>query len=1568
MSFRPFAMANTSVKAALKAIKASLKDQEYENAVQLCKELLSEESNYQAHVFMGLAYSKLNKPAEAEACYKSATEHSPEELLAWHGLVGLLEAQLKVQPGREEDLIAAYEQVLKIAGDQAEVKGTPVLPKLVRVLEAEGYFRRAAACLVRHVDINPDAAPDLEHALTLCQQDRDIKFKRSLKERPKPSVLQAQLKLEAYDAASELSLRNLLKRMSPDQRDGSLYASITFWSCLLDLCSAEETVEVLKASRQSNGYLPKEASMLAVVALFSNAVELKEIETVPDGQASGIAAYLSIHHQLEQNPSEIQWDVAIRQLEASGLELMTLPSKLLLIKLLIMRGVYASVLPLAEQLLELIGTIHRDVGRPLFLRAQQQARLARARAITALEPLRWDVATVTLNELKQEMPDDLEVVAAQVELEVCQSLLEEAKTHLEETAAQHATSAALLTAKGFLALKTLRLADAVDSLLASKELRNVDFSTTLALGRAYLASKQLPLATSTLLQAARLNPSSSLVFASLGQAFVETDPKRAEQCFRKAVALDPSDEQAGNACWQLLMEQGRVSEADGFLREVSRAPNVAQIKWIWLRLGLLALREMDASAAIAALQKALRNARNNAQVWHCLGQAYLQRGSYASALKALGRSIELQPALVEAQSLYAQVQRQLGQLSEAINTYQACLVVQEHYPPAVEGLLLSRLDATREALGSGLQGPAADHIAQGVELFLAHVARCGGYVCIWKHVGDLLNATFHLDAAHSASMQATMARLCCFCGLDASTVLADITVHVYAEHVRRAQSSGAWYDLALAQYRQAVHQADGAIGLQAALQGVQQSLHLDSTSVESWELLGAIATELKHFDLALRSFARCASLSPNEGAPWVDMGVVYLLQDNINAANKAFSHAQALDPGLARAWIGQAMVATTMASREALDLLRHAFELFPHPTAALGFAARVVAALTPDNEQHALQLLSNGTVQFGDLGTVPSGHVEAYCQQAAVALARYCHTPQGQGNASARCLQGIVYERLQLYDAAIIAWQQCHALLAPTETERQRLAQLSLARAYCLSGEVTKSVQLYGELVPTEFGHICQWGRALVQAGQLPQAFQVYNQAKALVESAGSAVQVANVNASLGLIAFANGDMELCKQLLFLAVQDSSACPEAIFIMAGLGIVAGDGTLTQAALAEFPRLFKAGVNKDAQHIKSHLKLWALAAAAIGDSTTAKRAALRLIHTFPHDPELRLFLAQVLNGQKGTDGSDYYAGPGLSSGRNLALQACQQALKLSNWSSKHVARRRQAQQANNESLYAIMAASCLAHPSQDLWKSGDIQAYRKHCKTAALQAVHIAPHQPQSWAGLAAACLVPGDVAALDFCHQTCIRTVGMVETARAKLTHTRLDEPQQDNLLRLRIWCELTACHALLLKADCSDEGVKPELCKTAIQVATPAVTTYAGEPNTRSDFLIVLGMAHWKMGNADDAMASFSQATGWQQIMAMEQLKQGRIQTAAECFEQATLSDFAHQLQAALTLTLANKNESASAALSQLLTLSNSQELLRLVLGLNKKQSGDAKACKKELKRLADSHLDPKAVALLAA
>lgn len=51
----------------------------------------------------------------------------------------------------------------------------------------------------------------------------------------------------------------------------------------------------------------------------------------------------------------------------------------------------------------------------------------------------------------------------------------------------------------------------------------------------------------------------------------------------------------------------------------------------------------------------------------------------------------------------------------------------------------------------------------------------------------------------------------------------------------------------------------------------------------------------------------------------------------------SYTRAQAADPSLSRPWVGQALIAETIASAEALDLYRHAYELHAHPQALFGF-------------------------------------------------------------------------------------------------------------------------------------------------------------------------------------------------------------------------------------------------------------------------------------------------------------------------------------------------------------------------------------------------------------------------------------------------------------------------------------------------------------------------------------------------------------------------------------------------------------------------------------------------------
>ncbi|KAK8910153.1 hypothetical protein QC760_001120 [Botrytis cinerea] len=84
----------SGTKAALKAINAAVQSQKYDEAVEQARKLLDSDPNsYQANIFLGFAYSKQVKYAEAEKAYDAATKVKGGEPQAWQGLIQLYEKQ-----------------------------------------------------------------------------------------------------------------------------------------------------------------------------------------------------------------------------------------------------------------------------------------------------------------------------------------------------------------------------------------------------------------------------------------------------------------------------------------------------------------------------------------------------------------------------------------------------------------------------------------------------------------------------------------------------------------------------------------------------------------------------------------------------------------------------------------------------------------------------------------------------------------------------------------------------------------------------------------------------------------------------------------------------------------------------------------------------------------------------------------------------------------------------------------------------------------------------------------------------------------------------------------------------------------------------------------------------------------------------------------------------------------------------------------------------------------------------------------------------------------------------------
>lgn len=100
----------SATKAALKAAKAALDAHKYEDAVEQAKIVIATDtSNYNANVFLGLAYEKQGRNELSEAAYKVAIKNKGKDPLAWQGLVTLYEKQVN------EKLDIYHDTVIRLA-------------------------------------------------------------------------------------------------------------------------------------------------------------------------------------------------------------------------------------------------------------------------------------------------------------------------------------------------------------------------------------------------------------------------------------------------------------------------------------------------------------------------------------------------------------------------------------------------------------------------------------------------------------------------------------------------------------------------------------------------------------------------------------------------------------------------------------------------------------------------------------------------------------------------------------------------------------------------------------------------------------------------------------------------------------------------------------------------------------------------------------------------------------------------------------------------------------------------------------------------------------------------------------------------------------------------------------------------------------------------------------------------------------------------------------------------------------------------------------------------------------
>ncbi|XP_068781457.1 superkiller complex protein 3 isoform X3 [Struthio camelus] len=806
------------------------------------------------------------------------------------------------------------------------------------------------------------------------------------------------------------------------------------------------------------------------------------------------------------------------------------------------------------------------------------------------------------------------------------------------------------------------------------------------------------------LKAAKLDSYLGSVFCCLGNYYrdIAGDKSRARGCYKKAFELDGTEE-SGTAAVDLSVELGDMDTALAILNEVTEKASAGTAKWAWLHRGLYYLRTGQPSQAVADLQAALRADPKDANCWESLGEAYLSRGSYTTALKSFTKASELNPELVYSIYKAAAIEQILGKYEDAIATYQQILKKTKEYVPALKGLGECYLMLARSALDRYLDGKAVDYIEQALEFF-TRATKCRPDVStLWKLLGDTCTSV-HVVSPTKVNVQVLGSLL----GKNADKQMLDksellsLGGRCYGRALKLMPLPNIWCDLGINYYRQAEHLT--VVGpdkneiselLEKSLQCLKKAVRLDSKSHLYWNALGVVAScsAIGNYALAQHSFIKSVQAEQINVVAWTNLGVLYLVTGNIEQAHEAFKIAQSLEPSYLMCWIGQALIAEKVGSYDTMDLFRHTTELNMHTEGAKGYAHWVCSTLQ-DKSNRNTELYLYNIVQ---MNAIPA---------AQVVLSKY--TERNPDDASAFTMLGYLNEYLHLKRQATDAYQRAASLLKNSEdTEKYNIAMQNYGRSLCAIGQCDKAIEVYTSIPLTEFDGIVGIALAYFKKGLLQESIKAYEKALSVAESEQDK---AHILTALAIIEYKQNKVDAAKTLLFkCSLKEPNTA--SLKALCTLGLVKQDATLATAALKE---LLKHVKGEDS--IYERCLITSAVYALQGRNVGVQRQISKAIHSNPDNPALWTLLSRLIplytpqNAKEGAVAGDVARILDLNSGKKALLNIAVNQL----------------------------AAGC--HSLEDQ-KNNPLKNIQK--------AIHLCPDNPAAWAVLMAACHAENTIVCLN---------------------------------------------------------------------------------------------------------------------------------------------------------------------------------------------------------------------------
>ncbi|KAL2800774.1 hypothetical protein BJX66DRAFT_331716 [Aspergillus keveii] len=474
-------------------------------------------------------------------------------------------------------------------------------------------------------------------------------------------------------------------------------------------------------------------------------------------------------------------------------------------------------------------------------------------------------------------------------------------------------------------------------------------------------------------------------YTSLGIYYADykKDKTRARRCFHKAFELSASEIVAAErlartfadqkewdlveAVSQRVVDSGKAKPAPGSKRK--------GYSWPYAALGTVQINKQQYPKSIVSFQAALRITPGDYHSWVGLGESYHNSGRYIAATKAFEHAQGLESTLSKsdkeqiwfARYMLANVKRELGEYDDAIRRYEEVLKFRSNELGVTIALLQTLTENSWKSLESGLFNDCAELARRAIMVAKSLATERVDIFNLWKGVGDACTIFSCVKSkAKKLPMNEIRGLLTTQLEPSALDILTDIdevgqnylpelkdekevsvlanecmyasilaykrAIHVSLQDIHAQAVS--WYNLGWAEYRSYKCIRPSGDGkkqsrkfLKAAMRCFKRAIELEAGNSEFWNALGVVTTSMSP-RVAQHAFVRSLHLNDRSAQVWTNLGTLYLMHNDIQLSNEAFTRAQSTDPDYSLAWVSQGFLALLFGEpREARGLFEHAFDI-----------------------------------------------------------------------------------------------------------------------------------------------------------------------------------------------------------------------------------------------------------------------------------------------------------------------------------------------------------------------------------------------------------------------------------------------------------------------------------------------------------------------------------------------------------------------------------------------------------------------------------------------------------------